>query len=137
LLSVAACSGGSTPATTASSPKSASTTLAASGDTSDAPACQAFHAGAADFANNLRSAADVASLVAAYGGFVPVVEEDQYGTEGTPLFALFDTLASALQAQADAEGGGNNPSNARVVAAEKTVFNYCRSVDPTENWSTS
>lgn len=140
-LMLAACGGGSSaPTTTASSAHtkavpSAPATTAPSAGASEALACKNFHRGSVDFAANLRSATDAASRAAAYGGFVPVVDQDKSGTGNTPLSGLLDTLVSKLTAQGSAELTGDNPSNKDVVSALNAVFALCQPLDPSENWS--
>lgn len=141
-LMLAACGGGSSaPTTTASSAHtkavaSAPATTASSAGASEALACKNFHRGSAGFAADLRSATDAASRAAAYGGFVPVVDQDESGTGNTPLSGLLDTLVSKLTAQGSAELSEDNPSNKDVVSALNAVFALCQPLDPSENWST-
>jgi len=136
---LAACSGGSSPAASSGNtkaPTSAAASTAPSAGGAEGAACQRFHSDAVDFAGNIKDAGtDTTVIGAAYGGFVPPIELDQSGTEGTPLNGQFDTLIAALQKFASDEASGGNPSNADVISAEKAVFTTCQGVDPGENWS--
>jgi hypothetical protein len=137
-VSLAACGGGSTPAVASSHTRPAAGTAPAASSSDEVAACQKFHADSVDFASNVSQAgSDPSSITAAYGGFVPVVDADRHGIEGTPLNELLDTLESQLQQHANAALDGSNPSNQGVIDALNAVFARCRTLDPDENWTPS
>ena len=133
---LAACGGGPSPAASPASTKaSVATSTAPSASSAETSACQSFHRDAVDFKANLQQVgSDQTAIAAAYAGFVTPVEQDQSGTEGTPLNRQLDALANALQTFAGDESTGGNPSNVKVVNAENVVFATCRGADPGDNW---
>lgn len=143
VLAAAACGGGSSEgnsSATHSAHAKAASAPAATGaaKAKEAAACRHFHADSVRFAANVRSAGtDPSALAAAYGGAAVPVEQDQSGTEGTPLNNAFNNLIKALDRQGENEMAGGNPSNAQVVNAQNALFSICHGVDPSENWTPS